>query len=112
MINVGFEGNRLFVNGNEFDLENPINDAFYERGLIVVLLDPDANMESDSQYKNLLAYDLMGNKKWEAELPTNKKSDVYWRVNNKYPLVVSSFSSFECEIDLESGTVKNKNFYK
>ncbi|HAK59544.1 MAG TPA: hypothetical protein DCO77_04065 [Nitrospiraceae bacterium] len=112
MIELTFSGTSLKIDTEEIVLPYSVVDAFVSKGIIVVLLDPDANLEKDKQYKNLLAYDPSGKKMWEAELPTPKPSDVYWKIVKKDPLVAYSFSSYECEIDLCSGKIIRSDFYK
>jgi hypothetical protein len=107
-----FTGATLKVNGVNVVLPYPAIDGFMSRGIIVVLLDPDANMGKTGQYRNLLAYDATGEKLWEADLPTSKPSDVYWKIVNREPLIVYSFSSYECEIDLATGVIVRCDFYK
>ena len=90
----------------------PIKEAFFSENTVIVFLDPDANLGKTRQYKNLLGYDCQGKKIWEAELPTSKSSDVYWRIKQRVPLVVSSFSSYECNIDESTGEIVSSEFYK
>ena len=90
----------------------PIKDAFISKNTVIVFLDPDANLGKTKQYKNLLGFNKQGKKIWEAELPTTKSSDVYWRIKRKAPLVVSSFSSYECIIDESTGKILSAEFYK
>ncbi|MFC1560735.1 hypothetical protein ACFL3W_02210 [Pseudomonadota bacterium] len=113
MTRIEFSGNRLTINSvSLIDLLYPIKDAFELSGVIVVFLDPDANLGKAEQYRNLLGFDQQGKKLWEAELPTSKSSDVYWRIKKKSPLIVSSFSSYECWIDESTGKIKFSEFYK
>ena len=102
----------LKVGAVTIDLGYPIKDAFELDKVVVVFLDPDADLGKTVQYKNLLGFDNKGSKLWEADLPTSKISDVYWRVKQKQPLIVSSFSSYECEIDEDTGRVISSEFYK
>ena len=94
------------------DFLYPIKDAFELNGTVIVFLDPDANLGKSGQYRNLLGFDLQGKRIWEAELPTTKPSDVYWRIKQKSPLIVSSFSSYECQIYETTGKIKSAKFYK
>lgn len=109
---ISYSGTVLKVGGKVITLPYKILEAFESEQVIVVFLDPDANLGKTGQYGNLIAYDTSGTKKWEAELPTTKISDVYWKIVNKTPLVAYSFSSYECEIDISTGKILKKNFYK
>ena len=49
---------------------------------------------------------------WVAELPTEKKMDVYYKISHRKPLIAYSFSSYECEIDINNGKIIRKEFDK
>ena len=102
----------LIDNKYEVDFAYPIRDAVDLENVIVVLLDPNANLGASGQFKNLLAFDRTGVRKWVAELPTRDSSDVYWKIHSATPLIVYSFSSHECEIDKMTGRIKHSEFYK
>jgi hypothetical protein len=105
-------GNHLKIDSVHVEFLHPIQEAFLLKSIVIVFLDPDSNLGRDGQYKNLLAFNMKGEKLWEAELPTSKTSDVYWRIKRKSPLVVSSFSSYECIIDENTGKIVSSEFYK
>jgi hypothetical protein len=110
---IEINGKQLIINSTHVvDFLFPIKDAFFSKNIVIVFLDPDANLGSTGQYKNLLGYDCQGEKLWEAELPTANSSDVYWRIKQRMPLVVSSFSSYECIIDESTGEIVSSDFYK
>lgn len=113
MTRIEFSGNQLTINSDSVvDLMYPIKDAFELSGVVVVFLDPDANLGKSGQYRNLIGINQQGKKIWEADLPTSKSSDVYWKIKQKTPLIVSSFSSYECRIDESNGKIKSAEFYK
>jgi len=110
---IGFNGVKFNVpSGGEVECEGLIKDAFLISDVIVILLDPDENLGIDGQYQNLIGYNLTGSCIWRAELPTIKTSDVYWKINSSKPLVVSSWSSYNCHIDELTGLIVEKEFYK
>lgn len=112
MTRVSFAGNRLTIDGASISMDHPIREAFAVDNAVVVLLDPDADLGLQDQYRNLIAVTTNGSVLWRAELPTERRSDVYWRIASKSPLVASSFSSYDCEIDVHTGTINRANFYK
>ncbi|GAB3036707.1 hypothetical protein [Bowmanella dokdonensis] len=112
MSQISYSGTILKVNGNPVMLPHEILEAFDVQGVIIVFLDPDAELGSGGQYRNLIGYSSNGTKLWEAELPTTKKSDVYWKIAKRVPLTVYSFSSYECELDISTGKILRKDFYK
>lgn len=112
MSDVVFSGSSLRYGKLEITLPHPVSDAFEDHGVIVVLFDPDEIAGTENRFKNLWAYSASGKKLWEAELPTKRGADVFYRITNKAPLLVNSFSSHECEIDLKTGELLRADFYK
>ena len=120
MNHVSFSGAEVNLNERRLKMPYRVLDAFISKGVIIVLLDPDSYLR-DREYKqrlqntgvalrNLAAFDFEGKRLWEAEFPQN--TDYYYKVSSKEPLIVYSFSSFECEIDPTSGKIKSKSFFK
>lgn len=112
MTRVIFAGNTLTVDDKSVTMEFAIREAFEIDHVIVVLLDPDADLGTQSQYKNLIGLNANGEILWHADLPTVRQSDVYWRIASRSPLIASSFSSYDCEIDVRTGKVIRADFYK
>jgi hypothetical protein len=112
MSQINYSDNVLKIDDTTVILPYEIHEVFESHQVVVVLLNPDANLGIDGQYKNLIAYNLSGVKLWEADLPTTKKSDVYWKIASKTPLIAYSFSSYACEIDIATGRILKKVFYK
>ncbi|MDP2392277.1 MAG: hypothetical protein U1E09_05065 [Methylococcales bacterium] len=120
MRSVTYQGRTLFVNAKSFFLPYEIRDAFILQGKIVVLADPNSFLNDPSYckerrrginpFKNLLALSFDGSIIWEAEFPENV--DYYYSISSKQPLVVNSFSSFKCNIDIDTGEIIAKQFYK
>jgi hypothetical protein len=102
----------VIFDGKAITMDHPIREAFAVDRVIIVLLDPDADLGRQEQYRNLLAVNVDGEILWRADLPTDRRSDVYWRIASKSPLVASSFSSYDCEIDLRTGKIDRTDFYK
>lgn len=112
MITITHTGKVLCINGRELTLEYPIKESFDVNGIVIVLLDPDSNLGSHGQFRNVIGFDANGNQVWIAELPTEKTSDVYYQVSSRTPLKLSSFCSYECEVDPKTGKILSKSFYK
>ncbi|MBJ7277292.1 MULTISPECIES: hypothetical protein [Marinobacter] len=110
MTSISFSGSIINIDGKSVQLSHDIVEAYELYGVIVVLLDPDSDMGTVAQFRNLIGLKMNGHMLWEAELPTNKKSDVYWKISQKNPLKACSFSSFECEIDSNNGKIIKKIF--
>jgi len=112
MIDLKYADKNLYINNRLVTLDYPIKEAFTLSDKIIVLSDPDSNLGKDGQFKNLICLDKRGNIVWVAEMPTDKNSDVYYKISKRNPLTVYSFCSFECEIDIKNGTIKRKIFFK
>lgn len=112
MTTISFSGNTIDLDGRRVALPFPIKEAFALGEKVIVLFDPDANLGKHGQFRNLIALNTAGEHLWTAELPTDKPSDVFYRVISHAPLKADSFCSFECEIDPETGRIKSKTFFK
>lgn len=100
----------LIVGGRRLELEHAINAAWRVGDRILVLFDPDS--EQGGQFPNLIALDDEGRQVWVAELPTTTTGDRYYRLQSETPIVVSSFSSFDCEIDPNTGRIVRRELRK
>lgn len=112
MTSISFAGNTIYVDGRRVALSFPIKEAFALGKKVIVLFDPDSNLGKHGQFRNLIALTSAGEHLWTAELPTDKSSDVYYRVVSQTPLKADSFCSFECLIDPDTGKILRKEFYK
>ncbi|MCL8312680.1 hypothetical protein FH593_13455 [Leptospira interrogans] len=109
---LSFSGKEITFGNLHFTCPNNVIDAFENNGKIVILLDPDAYLSTTENDKNLIAYDTKANPLWEAEFPQIYKGDYYYKIASKNPLIVYSFSSYHCEIDINTGKIISSEFYK
>jgi len=119
-MNISFKINELFIDGKLVKMPFPILNAVELGDRVIVLLDPDAYLldpeykikrrQGERAFQNLIAVSKNGEKLWEAEFPS--ESDYYYRIISQSPLKVDSFSSYECEIDPDTGKIIQKKFYK
>lgn len=109
---ITFIGTTVSVNGKSLTVEYPVIDAFEVEERIILLFDPDAYTEKFGQFRNLVALSATGERLWTAEMPTTTSGDRYYKVASRIPLVAYSIYSFECEIDITTGRIKARQFYK
>ena len=109
---IAYTKNRLEIDGETWTLEFSVLDAFEFCDGIIVLFHPDEGIKMSGQFANLVCLAKTGEKKWVAELPTVKSADAYYRISSREPLVVNSFCSYRCEIDLSTGKIIQKRFTK
>lgn len=112
MISVEIDGRILTVEGQAVAMPHKVQEAFALGDKVIVLLDPDADLGKSGQYRNLMALDSAGAVVWLAELPTDRDSDVFTRIASREPLIADTFSSYECDIDLQTGQLLAKRFFK
>jgi hypothetical protein len=103
---------KLSINDKLIELKYPVIDAFESGGTVIALFDPDAYTEKFGQFPNLVALQTNGVQIWVAELPTTNTGDCYYKIASKMPLVVYSVCSEECEIEVATGRIKTRSFYK
>ena len=113
MCELSFARNIVSIkNGVNITLPYAVLDAYEANNVIVVLVDPDDYIGKEKRYKNLVAYNFLGEEIWEADFPQNYKPDYYWTISNRNPLIVNSYSSHECVIELSTGKILSTSFYK
>lgn len=119
-MSITFFDKELVIDGSVYLMPWKILDLVERGEKIFVLFDPDEYL-LDPNYKklrrqgfpairNLIAIDRVGNKLWEAEFP--EKADYYYKIVSSKPLKANSFSSYRCEIDINTGQIVKKEFYK
>ena len=112
--------NVLCIEGRQVPMPYAIREAFALGDMVIVLLDPNSYLEDPSYSKdrrrgkeslsNLLAVSREGNLLWESELP--EPVDYFYRILSVAPLIALSFSSFQCELDPETGKIRSRTFLK
>ena len=113
-------GKKLVIDGESLMTEFPIQSAVELGQRVIVLLDPDSYL-GDPTYgkdrrrggnpvRNLRAYSRSAELLWEADFP--EPADYYYRLVSSDPLLALSFSSYECEIDLDTGKIVSRRFFK
>jgi len=116
---VTHDGDIVKIDDRPVRMEYMVRDAFWARGLAIVLLDPHAFLD-DPAYggrkaprdppKNLRAYAPSGELQWEAEQP--EVQDHYYLIETRDPLVALSFSAYRCDLDLATGRILSKTKLK
>ena len=98
----------LNVDGVQFTLDYPIQEAFEYDDSIVVLFRPES--KKTGQFQNLIALSRVGRIKWTADLPTSETVEAYYSVEPGTPLIAGSFCGYRCEIDPRTGRILCKTF--
>ena len=106
-----FDGNRITTNSGSFKVKSEIIDAYIFHQKVVILMDPDVGSRKWGQSHNLIFCDFQGNQLGFAKFPTSK-SDYYYKIISRNPLKALTLSSYECEIDIDTGDILKKDFYK
>ena len=111
---------KLRVDGVVWKLDYLVSDAFENNSKIIVLFDSDGGLNLP-KFNNLVCFDRNARQLWIAELPIDTprdkyfrhaKSDVYYSIISRQPLIAYSFSSYEAEINLDTGKIIKKTFTK
>lgn len=122
-MNITYERSKLRIDGTVVETPSPIREAFAVEWGVIVLMDQFADLKGPildirevrnaPKGTNLLCYTPDGSLLWKAELPTGDSvEDYYYQISSRSPLVVNSFSSYRCEIDVVTGKILRKEFYK
>ena len=117
---VSHDGDIVRIQGRPVRMEFMVRDSFWAGERAVVLLDPDAYLDSlaygtqrrrsRDPIHNLRAYAPSGEMLWQAEQP--EFEDHYYRIESHVPLVALSFSGHRCDLDLASGKILRKTKLK
>jgi hypothetical protein len=117
-----FSGKSLEVDGRTLETRWAVQQAYAIGNKIIVLLDVFSTvdglprdiheMRKSPRERNLQCFCENGQLLWEAEFPEDDGADYYYSVTPSTPLIASSFSSYRCEIDLNTGKVLRREFYK
>jgi len=104
---------QIMIDGITYSLPFTIRKVLVLPESLIVLFDPDAWREAFGQFHNLRAYDFHARPLWEAELPTSSSGDCYWDIGREDSLLTArSWSSYDCIIDVRTGRLHDKQFYK
>src|SRR5688572_1971950 len=109
MHTIAFSGSE--VTGRTWRVPYPIAQAVLAGERVLVLYDYMAGPRH-RQFQNLEAFTLEGVRLWTAEHPTSTTADAYVSINSVSPLRASSFASYDCTLDVESGRLLESVFTK
>lgn len=96
--------------GYKFKAEHSVLEKAELSDLVLVIYDY-MEYPQNQPCQNLIAYSKNGNRVWVAESPGNKTS-AYYSFSSTSPLVVNSYCSNACSIDISSGKLLNTEFFK
>lgn len=103
---VTWNGSSISLNDETLTAEAPVLWAELVRGVIAVLLDPDASSGSVGVFENLLAIDTSGREIWRAPLPTSQTGDCFVEAREELGQVVATtWSGHQVRIDAVSGEI-------
>jgi len=113
--NFSFEGKVITTEKFSKELDYPIQSIVYleNKQNFIVLYDRDSNIRKWGQFPNIVCLNNKGEKIWTVELPTTDTGDSYFRMQFKEgKLFGDAWGSFVCEIDVNTGKIVNKVFFK
>ncbi len=108
---IQFNGKEITVAGQTWTVAYPVADAKIVDGRVVLIYGRSSG-PSWRQFQNLHACDLDGNALWTAEHPTNTTADFYVQFIEGDQLSVLNFASYVCQIEPETGKLKQAIFTK
>ncbi len=111
MHSVTFSGSEVTVAGRTWRVPYPVAQALLAGERVLVLYDYMAGPRH-RQFQNLEAFTLDGVRLWTAQHPTSTTADAYVSISSVSPLRVSSFASYDCTLDIESGRLLESAFTK
>jgi hypothetical protein len=110
-MNAANETQCVIFPGGQFRAEHRVHQARRSGEKVFVIYDWMA-FPTDKPARNLIAYDLTGNRLWVAEDLGMGDADGYVGFESPMPLIVYNFAGYACMIDEESGRVLGSRFTK
>ena len=103
----------LTIDGQRHRMPFPIAEIADLGTLVVVLQDPDSNIQKFGQFANLIAVRRDGSLLWTAELPSSKTGECYYRLRIEAGRIIAySTGSFVVEVDSQTGRITQREFVK
>lgn len=112
MNNIGFENNKLKIDGQIFELDYQIKDARIIDNLAIVIFKFGETVPKFRQFNNCKAFDSKGNLIWTAEHPTSTTSDFYVEFMDSKSNSLWNFACFICSLDFKTGKLIKADFTK
>jgi outer membrane protein assembly factor BamB len=113
--NFSFEDKVITTEKFSKELDYPIQSIVYleNKQNFIVLYDMDSNIRKWGQFPNIICLNSKGEKIWTVELPTTSTGDSYCQMElEDGKLIADSWRSYSCEIDVNTGRIINKLFFK
>ena len=112
MNDITTDGRRIVIGENQIPLPAEITSVVQIQDTVVVLLDPDDEVQSD---QNVWAFDTDGTLLWKAEKTRSPSNDIncYVKISeDDGNLWAADWKGMEYEIDPSTGKHVSKNFRK
>ncbi|MBY0273391.1 MAG: hypothetical protein K2X02_08335 [Alphaproteobacteria bacterium] len=113
--NLSFEEKKLETTTFSKELDYPIQDVIYlaNNQTYIILFDRGSNIKKWGQFPNIICLNSKGDKIWTVELPTTSTGDSYYQMGfEDGKLIGDSWRSYSCEIDVNTGKIINKVYFK
>lgn len=113
--NFSFEGKIITTEKFSKELDYPIKSiiSLEDKQCFIVLYDMDSNIRKWGQFPNIICLNNKGEKIWTVELPTTSTGDSYYQMEfEDGKLIADSWRSYSCEIDVNTGKIISKVFFK
>jgi len=113
--NFSFEDKVITTEKFSKELDYPIKSIIYleNKQSFIVLYNRDSNIRKWGQFPNIICLNSKGEKIWTVELPTTDTGDSYYQMEfEDGKLIADSWCSFSCEVDVNTGKIKEAIFVK
>lgn len=102
------ENNKLFIGKKIIQIDYEIISAYKIKNKVIICFKTPI---PKGRFQNLICMNIKEDIIWKADLPSHDSVDCYWSIQRVWPsLVVISFSSYKCKINVNTGKIMNKKY--
>ena len=105
------EKNRVLVDGRWWRFSKPIIQAKEISEKVLIIFDY-MTYPKGKPADNLVAFDKNEKELWKADQPINSATSAYVNFVEEDPLRVGNFAGFVCQIDTDTGKIRDPLFTK
>lgn len=105
-------GNTIYYRNRQIKLDYFIGSAYKIMNKIIIRFDVTKDIINKSDFHNIICINLYGGIIWEAELPSNESTTLYYDIYKYFPRIIAHSLSYDCEINIKTGKIIRKKWIK
>lgn len=102
----------IFLGKRQIILDYKIDTAYKMLNKIIVRFEVTKDIVQIPRFHNIICIDLNGNLLWQAELPSDDNLILYYDIFRYWPKIIAHSLSYDCEINIKTGKIIRKRWFK